>query len=111
MLWIFIRRKFEQKDTKDEEVETEELFNEFFNKTNIDLNNLINLDKNKFQNTFTPNQGFNSENIELLADFLVQFSSSSTITNNDELRKKAIEIYEYIDVVSRTYSVERTEKI
>lgn len=111
MLRMFIRRRFEQKDTREEEEETEQLAVEFAEETGMELKSLIRLGKADFDSFFALNRGFNNENIELLADFVVELAKSSTSQNPKELFQKAIEFYSYIDEKGKTYSMERAAKI
>lgn len=111
MLRMLIRRRIEQKDRREEEEETEQLFDEIKNEAGIDLENILNHTIKDFPDYFNINKGFNLENTELLADFLVQLSDSSTIQNPYTLRRKAIEIYEFVDTIGKTYSMERAAKI
>jgi hypothetical protein len=111
MLRMFIRRRFEQKDTREEEQETAQVFSEFCDETGIDLDEINHLDKIDFPMSFNVNKGFNTENIELLADFLVELSKSSAAITPEKLTNKAIELYKYVDEISKTYSIERAAKI
>jgi len=111
MLRMFIRRRFEQKETQEEEQETTQDFSEFCDETGIDLDDINHLDKKDFPGYFNVNKGFNTENIELLADFLVELSKSSVATIPEKLTNKAIELYKYVDEISKTYSIERAAKI
>lgn len=94
-----------------EQQNTEELINnELEEKIGKDLENIINISKNEFKTIFTKDNGFNYENIELLADLLFTIGNNEYSKNSNYLNK-ALELYIYIDQKSKTYSIERINKI
>ncbi len=90
---------------------TEKLINkELQEQYGKDLKSILNVNQYDFDTVFSKNKGFTYENIELLADLLY------TLGNNEyskapEYLHKALEIYNYIDVKSKTFSFERINKI
>jgi hypothetical protein len=111
MLRMLIRRRVEQKDTRDEEQLVEQTIAELYKETQLDMQEILQLEKKDFANHFVLNKGFNLENIELLADLLYHFSQVSDYSQKNSYSKKAIEIYEYINETSKTYSIDRDKKI
>jgi hypothetical protein len=65
----------------------EEINQEFLKNLGYDLEALVNISKNKFDEEFGSNKGFNLENIELLADLLYNASVKSTDTKQKVLKK------------------------
>jgi hypothetical protein len=88
----------------------EEINQEFLKNLGYDLEALVNISKNKFDEEFGSNKGFNLENIELLADLLYNASVKSTDTKQKVL-KKSLELYEYVNETGKTFSFEREIKI
>jgi hypothetical protein len=111
MLRMLIRRRVEQKDTKDEEQIVEQTIAELFQETQIEVQEIIQIEKKDFATHFTLTKGFNLENLELLADLLFHFSQVSSLSLKNSYSKKALEIYEYINETSKTYSLARDKKI
>lgn len=111
MLRRLIRRRIEQKETLDEEQSLEQTIDELFRETGIELNEILRLEIKDFARQFNANKGFTIENIELLADFLSNIAQSNNLTNKKLYINKALEIYGYINETSRTFSMEREEKI
>jgi hypothetical protein len=103
--------KFIPSKTIQEQQTTEELINkELQEQYGNDLNFILNVNVTDFDSVFSKNKGFTFENIELLADLLF------TLGNNEYSKdlkylNKALELYEYVDVKSKNYSIERANKI
>jgi hypothetical protein len=74
------------------------------------LNYILNLEKGYFDAEFSHNKGFNFENIELLGDLLFTLGNDDFNLKIAHL-KKAVELYRFIDNMSKTFSFERQEKI
>jgi len=97
--------------TIQEQQNIENLFNkELKERYGKDLEYILNIKKNDFEKEFIQSKGFNYENIELLADLLTtignnQFSETQLYLN------KSLDLYEYIDQKSKTFSFERINKI
>jgi hypothetical protein len=110
-LILSIIGKFVPSKTIEEQQHTEELIsNQLKEHYGNDLKSILSVDEKGFETEFSHNKGFNYENIELLADLLY------TLGNDDfEIKttyiKKALELYEFIDRISKTFSFERQEKI
>lgn len=103
--------KFVPAKTIQEQQTTEELINKELQKDyGKDLDFILNVTQTDFDNVFSKNNGFTSENIELLADLLFTLGNNE-FSKNKLYFTKALELYLYIDKKSRTFSVERNHKI
>lgn len=111
VLLQYLIGKFIPSKTIQEQQTTEELINtELQKQYGNDLNFILNIDPLDFDSVFSKNKGFTFGNIELLADLLF------TLGNNEYSKdlkylNKAHELYTYINVKSKTYSLERINKI
>jgi len=103
--------KFIPSKTIQEQQTTEELINrELQEQYGKDLNFILNVDQSNFDSVFSKNKGFTYENIELLADLLYTIGNNEH-SKNPKYLHKALELYNYIDVKSKTFSFERVSKI
>ena len=103
--------KFVPAKTIQDQQTTEELINiELKEKYGNDLDYVINLNQSEFDTEFTKNKGFTFDNIELLADLLFTLGNNEYSKDPKYLRK-ALELYNYIDLKSKTFSFERTNKM
>lgn len=75
-----------------------------------DLNDILVIDKKDYESVFTKNKGFNDTNTELLADLLFTLGNDE-FSKNEKYLNKALELYHYIDLSTKTFSFERTAKI
>lgn len=107
----YLLGKYKPSRSKEEYQTTEKLIREEFKeKHEKELEYFFNIDPKDFEQELIKSNGFSFENIELLADLFLtlgndQFSDSQKYLN------KALELYEYIDNSSKTFSLERTNKI
>ncbi len=91
--------------------ETIELINrELVENSGFNVDKILNLSINDFDKTFTKSKGYSFENIELLADLLYTIGNDQSQSKSNYL-KKALQLYEYINEKSKTFSFERTNKI
>jgi hypothetical protein len=103
--------KFVPAKTIQEQQTTEELINsELKEKYGNGLDYILNLNQSEFDAEFCKKNGFTFENIELLADLLFTLGNNE-FSKNPEYLLKALELYNYVDVKSKTFSFERTNKI
>lgn len=85
-------------------VETSDLVtNEFKNELNFDLPLFISLSNDEMKK-YLSNFKFNEQNLEKLADLLAQMNTSKTYVT------KAIEVLNWADEISNTFSFERNNK-
>ena len=111
MLRMLIRRLVEQKDSEDEEETTEQTIADFNIEAGISLDEILQLKSTDFPEYFRNNRGYNTENIELLADFMAELTKSSATIDKKTLINKAVGLYKFIDAESKTFSLERAQKI
>ena len=91
--------------------ETIELINrELVENSGFNINKILKSSLKDFDEIFIQKKGYSFENIELLADLLYTIGNDQASINIDYIRK-ALELYEYINEKSKTYSFERTSKI
>ncbi len=107
----YLLGKYKPSRSKEEYQTTEKLIREKFKeKHEKEFEYFFNIEPKDFEKELVKSNGFSFENIELLADLFLtlgndQFSDSQKYLN------KALELYEYIDNSSKTFSFERTNKI
>lgn len=77
----------------------------------FDLETLLKNSESENESLFQKAIGFDSENIELLADLLVMLEAEPGSNKELLFKKKALELYEYIDLRDKTFSFERNTKI
>ena len=88
-----------------------ELINrELVENSGFNINEILSFSIKDFDKVFTKSKGYSFENIELLADLLYTIGNDQVAINIDYI-KKALELYEYINEKSKTYSFERISKI
>ncbi len=110
MLRMIIRRLFERKDEGGQEEHFEQIASELALESNVEFEELVNLKKEDFSTYFDKNKGYNSTNIELLADLFAHLAEISDQGKAFQYRIKAIELYIYIDETEKTFSMERARK-
>ncbi len=93
------------------EKEVEDAKGMLLNELNFDLDKFLLLESKESNEYLISVEGFNVENIELLAEFTSQIGFTD---NSEESRKyllKSIQLYELSNLKSKTFSFEREEKI
>jgi len=83
----------------------------FITDTRVDLNALLNSNRNQFDSIFKKENGYNETNIEQFADILAEMASKSEGDLKDQLNQKALETYEYVDALSNSFSFGRKMKM
>jgi hypothetical protein len=107
----YLLGKYKPAKTIEEHHYTEKLFNkEFRERYGHELDFFLNMRKEDFDRELTKAKGFNYENIELLGDLFVSLSNNQ-FSESQKYLTKALELYEFIDKASKTFSFERTNKI
>lgn len=82
-----------------------------FNGVNFDMDKFLNStikDSNKYISRFI---GFNNDNIELLANYLLQIGLSNKSNNSKKYLEKALQLFELCNLHDKTYSFERESNI
>jgi hypothetical protein len=78
---------------------------------NFDLDKFLDLnveDANEYINTF---EGFNIENIEILAESISEIGFDDKCENSQKYLEKALQLYELCNLKSKTYSLGRETNI
>lgn len=75
----------------------------------FDLNRLLAVEPENVIPLLLENPGFSADNLEFFADYLVDLGTGSN--NQKNLYTKAIVIYEYVDKITATFSMERFNKL
>lgn len=110
-LLIYLIGKLIPSSSVENSKETIELINrELVENSGFNINEILNISINDFDEVFTQSKGYSFENIELFADLLYTIGNDSLENKNNYLQK-ALEIYEYIDKKTKTFSFERLNKI
>jgi hypothetical protein len=76
-----------------------------------DINTLIALDTNDLIKLLTTEKIFSNENLERLADIFFIMSESMSPMERNQLNKKCLTMYEYVEATDPTYSINRHFKI
>ena len=111
VILLYLIGKFVPSKSIEEQQQTEKLINEeLLEQYGNDLSYILKLEEKDFYTEFSQTKGFNFENIELLADLLFKIGTDEINIKLDYLQK-ALDLYNYIDNKSKTYSFERVSKI
>jgi hypothetical protein len=110
MLRYFVKKLVEQKEEKEEIEFTEQLDADLFNELNLGMDDFLQLPKEELFILIEQRKGFNAENIETLGDLLVHLSDRD-IENRIKYLKQALNLYEYIDKNSNTFSMILSDKM
>lgn len=110
-LLIYLIEKFKKSNTQLENDENIVLVNtELVEKSGINIENLLTIKEENFDKIISLNKGFNFENIELLADLLFTIGNEENTIKKTYLNK-ALELYNYINTKTKTFSFDREEKM
>jgi hypothetical protein len=77
----------------------------------FDLDEFCLLDSEATNQYLKSTEGFNIENIEGLADLLSQIGFSQQSETSKKYLEKSLQLYEYCNLQSKTYSMERERNI
>ncbi|MFA8434350.1 MAG: hypothetical protein ACEPOZ_07515 [Marinifilaceae bacterium] len=78
--------------------------------TGFDLDILLETQKSDFERLFRREEGWDASNLELLADLISNVELENKVKEL-QIRRKAMELYEYLNQVSQTFSMDRDRKI
>ena len=81
------------------------------NESNFDLDRFLDLNMEASNEYLSGFQGFNIENIELLADFIFQTGLNDKGVDSRKYLEKALQLYELCNLKSKTFSFEREANI
>lgn len=87
---------------------------DFTEKCGFDISLLASPNFEELRNEIIHLRAYNSENIELLADFMVVMidkSEQSPVSIIVRLKNNALRLYEEIEITDKTYSIERQMKM
>mgnify|MGYP006257320445 CR=1 FL=1 len=73
------------------------------------LDALLNVEPENIISFLLENPGFSADNLELFADYLTQIEPEKDYQEN--LYRKAVAIYDYVNKATATFSMERQNKI
>ncbi len=88
-----------------------EISDELAEEANVDMDTILKASPDKFDEIFMEKFGFDDKNTELMADMLMVMAEVSVPEQKTVLLRKALEIYSYIEMRTRTYSAERLSKM
>ncbi|MDR2037779.1 MAG: hypothetical protein LBQ60_07640 [Bacteroidales bacterium] len=78
---------------------------------NFDVDKLLHLNFEELNEYISGFEGFNIENIELLAECFFQIGINDESDNSKKYLEKALQLYELCNLKSKTYSLERETHI
>jgi len=81
------------------------------NEMNFDLDKFLTLNTEELNEYISGFEGFNVENIELLADCLSQIGFDGNCDNSKIYLEKSLQLYELCNLKSKSYSFEREANI
>jgi hypothetical protein len=113
-LRILIERFIGKSAPADLETEMNQMNESFTEKCGFDISILSSPNFEELRNEILNRNAYNSENIELLADFMVTLINTSQqgpISLISRLKSNALKLYEFIEVSDKTYSIERRTKM
>ena len=93
------------------ETQTEYTKVNLFGEIGFDLDKFLTLNSEEFNNYISGFDGFNVENIELLADCFSQIGFNDNSGNSKIYLEKALQLYELCNFKSKTFSFERETNI
>ena len=80
--------------------------------SSLDIEEILQIEKSEFNSYFVDKSGFNDKNIELIADLMITMAEITFVDNIKlNLYQCALDIYHLLDESSKTFSIERIEKI
>lgn len=77
----------------------------------MDIESVVKAPIEQVKELLSLEKGFDSENIELLADMLSELSVVSPPEDEIILQKRALDLYAYSIEIDKTFSVERSQKV
>jgi hypothetical protein len=95
--------------TLEQQIETEKSM--LLNEMNFDIDKLLALNIEELHEYMSCFEGFNVENIEILADCFSQAGFNCDSDNSRIYLEKALHLYELCNLKSKTYSLERETHI
>ena len=93
------------------ENEYSSMLTEFNEDASLDIESILQSDKDQFESIFRTFHGFDAKNLEILADL---FAAMAEVDRDERQRlfySKAYELYEYINVSTKSISIDRMAKM
>lgn len=81
------------------------------NEVSFDFDKLLNLSAEESSRYIINFEGFNTQNIELLAEYVAEIGFNDECDNPKKYLEKALQLYELCNLKSKAYSVERETNI
>lgn len=107
----YLLGKYKPAKSVEEYQTNEKSFNmEFKEKYGKELEFFLNLNPQNFEKEFCKTKGFTFENIELMADLLLKLGNDD-YSDSQKYLNQALAMYLFIDKTSKTFSMERIQKI
>jgi hypothetical protein len=78
---------------------------------NLELDVLLDLDENELLALLTIENHFDTNNIEKIADLFYLLGKNSSLQKTDLCLQKSLQLLNYVNSISNTYSFERINKI
>lgn len=78
---------------------------------NLDIEFLVQSPMKQLKEKLSSNQGYNAENIELIADMLSELSIVSPAEDEIILQKRALDLYAWSIEIDKSFSMDRDVKI
>ena len=97
---------------KDSSTESTVAVNKIFTEElDFDVNQLKDINEDKWFDTLKTEKQLNSENLEKLADILLFAAKNVNLNEKNQLYQKCLIIYQYLEESEKIYSFERNHKI
>jgi len=93
------------------EIQTENVKEILLTQANFDLDKFMNLNIKDSNEYITNFNGFNIENIELLAECITQIGFNEKCVDSKKYLEKALQLYDLCNLKSGTYSIEREANV
>lgn len=92
-------------------VSTETVYQVFKEELDFDINELIDIEKDKLIDTLRNDPRLRTVNLEKLADIFLFVAENTNSNKRDQLFRKSLMIYQYMEGQDNTYSYSRNLKI
>lgn len=91
--------------------QTEALKELLLNEVNLNLDNIIDLENAELEKQFSLSKGYNTANIELLANVIAQVGLNMKMPAREKYLEKALYLYNFCNSMDKTFSIERENNI
>ena len=94
-----------------DEKEFKDISQSMLSEGNFNIEAFLNIEEDQFDSYFKLDHGFDSKNTELIGDFLAMMAEIALFEQKKLYLTKAKQIYSYIDLTTKTFSVDRVTKM